>query len=122
MVKLDDWWYGRTWISDNINRNRSIIMEWLVAKLGASAAQYAAGGAAAVGVAWALKKIPNATIKAKFGMLMYGAGVACTLGLAKFKWTKKVYIKTIEPYIVHAIDNIVAHGIQEFVRGLRSDN
>ena len=97
-------------------------MEWLAAKLGAGAAQYAAGGAVAVGVAWALKKIPNATIKAKFGLLMYGAGVACTLGLAKFKWTKKVYNKTIEPYIVDAIDNIVAHGIKEFVRGLRSDN
>ena len=47
---------------------------------------------------------------------------ACTLGLAKFKWTKKVWNKTIEPYVVDAIDNIVSHGIQEFVRGLRSDN
>ena len=76
----------------------------------------------AVVVAFALKKIPNATIKAKLGVVMYSAGVACTLGLAKFKWTKKVWNKTIEPYIVDAIDNIVSHGIQEFVRGLRSDN
>ena len=97
-------------------------MEWLAAKLGIEAVQYAAGGIVAVGAAWALKKIPNKTIKAKFGVLMYGAGVACTLGLAKFKWTKKIWNKTIEPYIVDAIDNIVAHGIQEFVRGLRSDN
>ena len=97
-------------------------MEWLVAKLGVEIAQYAAGGTVAVIVAWGLKKIPNATIKAKFGMLMYGAGVACTLGLAKFKWTKKVWNKTVEPYLVDAIDNIVAHGIKEFVRGLRSDN
>ena len=97
-------------------------MEWLAAKLGVEVAQYAAGGAVAVVVAFALKKIPNATIKAKLGVVMYSAGVACTLGLAKFKWTKKVWNKTIEPYIVDAIDNIVAHGIQEFVRGLRSDN
>jgi len=97
-------------------------MEWLAAKLGVEVAQYAAGGAVAVGVAFALKKIPNATIKAKLGVVMYSAGVACTLGLAKFKWTKKVWNKTIEPYIVDAIDNIVSHGIQEFVRGLRSDN
>ena len=76
----------------------------------------------AVVVAYALKKIPNATIKAKLGVVMYSAGVACTLGLAKFKWTKKVWNKTIEPYVVDAIDNIVSHGIQEFVRGLRSDN
>ena len=97
-------------------------MEWLAAKLGVEVAQYAAGGAVAVVVAFALKKIPNATIKAKLGVVMYGAGVACTLGLAKFKFTKKVWNKTIEPYIVDAIDNIVSHGIQEFVRGLRSDN
>jgi len=97
-------------------------MEWLAAKLGVEVAQYAAGGAVAVVVAFVLKKIPNATIKAKLGVMMYGAGVACTLGLAKFKWTKKVWNKTIEPYIVDAIDNIVSHGIQEFVRGLRSDN
>ena len=97
-------------------------MEWLAAKLGASAVQYAAGGAAAVVIAWALKKIPNATIKAKFGMLMYGAGVACTLGLAKYKWTKKLWNKTVEPYLIDAIDNIAANGIKEFVRGLRSDN
>jgi len=97
-------------------------MEWLAAKLGVEVAQYAAGGAVAVVVAFVLKKIPNATIKAKLGVVMYSAGVACTLGLAKFKWTKKVWNKTIEPYIVDAIDNIVSHGIQEFVRGLRSDN
>ena len=97
-------------------------MEWIAAKLGVEAVQYAAGGAVAIGVAWGLKKIPNSVIKAKFGMMMYGAGVACTLGLAKFKWTKKVWQSTIEPYVVDAIDNIVANGIQEFVRGLRSDN
>ena len=97
-------------------------MEWLAAKLGVEAVQYAAGGAVAVVVAFALKKIPNATIKAKLGVVMYSAGVACTLGLAKFKWTKKIWNKTIEPYVVDAIDNIVSHGIQEFVRGLRSDN
>ena len=97
-------------------------MEFLAAKLGVEVAQYAAGGAVAVVVAFALKKIPNATIKAKLGVVMYSTGVACTLGLAKFKWTKKVWNKTIEPYIVDAIDNIVSHGIQEFVRGLRSDN
>jgi len=97
-------------------------MEWLIAKLGVEAVQYATGGIVAVGAAWALKKIPNKTIKVKFGVLMYGAGVACTLGLAKFKWTKKVWNKTIEPYVVDAIDNIVSNGIQEFVRGLRSDN
>ena len=53
---------------------------------------------------------------------MYGAGVACTLGLAKYKFTKKVWNKTMEPYFIDFMDNVFAHGINEFIRGLRSDN
>ena len=97
-------------------------MEWLIAKLGVSTIQYAAGGIGAVAVAWILKKIPNKRIKAQVGMMMYGMGVTCTLGMAKFKWTKRFWNKTIEPWIVDAIDNIAGHGIKEFIRGLRSDN
>tara|TARA_Y100000310_G_scaffold145758_1_gene145162 strand:+ start:174 stop:467 length:294 start_codon:yes stop_codon:yes gene_type:complete len=97
-------------------------MEWLVGKLGGAAVGYAAGGVGAVAIAWALKKIPNRVLKAKFGALMYGLGVTSTLGLGKWKITKKFWNKTIEPYIVDAIDNIVGHGIKEYIRGLRSDN
>ena len=97
-------------------------MEWLLAKVGASTITYAAGGIGAVAVAWILKKIPNKRIKAQFGMIMYGMGVTCTLGMAKFKWTRRFWNKTIEPWIVDAIDNIAGHGIKEFIRGLRSDN
>ncbi len=97
-------------------------MEWLVAKLSSNVVGYATGGIVAVVVAWVLKKIPNATIKAKFGLVMYGIGISCTLGLAKWKMTKKLWNKTIEPYLIDAIDNIAVHGIAEFVRGLRSDN
>ena len=97
-------------------------MEWLIAKLGKSTITYAAGGIGAVAVAWVLKKIPNKEIKAQFGMIMYGIGITCTLGMAKFKYTKGFWNKTIEPWIVDAISNIIGHGINEFIRGLRSDN
>ena len=70
----------------------------------------------------ALKKIPNKTIKAKFGGLMYGLGVTCTLGLARFSVTKGVWNKVVEPYIIDAVDNIFVHGVSRFVEGLRSDN
>ena len=53
---------------------------------------------------------------------MYNLGVICTLGMGKWKWTKKVWNKTIEPYFVDAIDNILVTGISKFVDGLRSDN
>tara|TARA_R110002096_G_scaffold186293_2_gene365252 strand:- start:734 stop:1033 length:300 start_codon:yes stop_codon:yes gene_type:complete len=85
-------------------------------------AVYAGMGVAGAVVAFALKKIPNKTIKAKFGSWMYSLGVLCTLGLGKWKWTKKVWNKTIEPYFIDAIDNIVVTGISKFVDGLRSDN
>jgi len=97
-------------------------MEWLIAKLGVSTLQYAAGGIGAVAVAWVLKKIPNKQIKAQLGMMMYGLGVTCTLGMGKWKYTKRFWNKTVEPWIVDAIDNIAGHGIKEFIRGLRSDN
>ena len=98
------------------------MIEMITAKLGVKAAAYAGAGIAGVATAWVLKKIPNNTLKAKFGKFMYGAGVACTLGLAKYKFTKKLWNKTVEPYIIDAIDNIFVYGINEFIRGLRSDN
>ena len=85
-------------------------------------AVYAGVGVAGVATAFVLKKIPNKTIKAKFGSWMYNLGVLCTLGLGKWKWTKKVWNKTIETYCVDAIDNILVTGIAKFVEGLRSDN
>jgi len=97
-------------------------MEWILAKMGVEAVQWTVAGVSAAGAAWVLKKIPNDTIKAKLGVYMYGLGVTCTLGLGKWKWTKNMWNKTIEPWVVDAIDNIVANSINEFVRGLRSDN
>jgi len=97
-------------------------MEWLVAKLGVSTIQYAAGGIGAVVVAWVLKKVPNKQIKAQVGMMMYGMGVTCTLGMGKWKYTKRFWNKTVEPYFVDLLDNVIAHGLAEFIRGLRSDN
>jgi len=94
----------------------------LTALVTTKVAAYAGMGVAGVAVAFALKKIPNNTIKAKFGSWMYSLGVVCTLGLGKWKWTKKVWNKTIEPYCIDAIDNILVTGISKFVEGLRSDN
>ena len=85
-------------------------------------AVYTSMGVAGCATAYILKKIPNTTIKAKFGSWMYNLGVVCTLGLGKWKWTKTVWNKTIEPYCIDLIDNVVVTGISKFVEGLRSDN
>ena len=97
-------------------------MEWILAKLGIEAVQYALFGVGGVIIAWILKKIPNKVIQAKLGAFMYGAGVACSLGLGKWKFTKKFWNKLIEPWVIDVIDNIVVNSIARFVEGLRSDN
>jgi len=94
----------------------------LTAKLGSVGLAYATTGVAGVATAFVLKKIPNSTIKAKFGALMYGLGVTCTLGMAKMNLTKKLWNKTIEPWIIDAIDNILVTGISKFIEGMKSDN
>jgi uncharacterized membrane protein YfcA len=97
------------------------MISWITATFGESAMLWV-GSTGAVALAWGMKKIPNDMLKAKFGGFMYGLGVACTLGLAKWKITKSVWNKTIEPYIIDAVDNIVVTGVSRFVEGLRSDN
>ena len=98
------------------------MLEMLAAKLGSQAVAYAGAGVAGVGVAWALKRIPNATIKAKVGKFMYGLGVTVTLGLSKWKWTKGVWNKAVEPYCIDLVDNVVVTGLGKFIEGMRSDN
>ena len=97
------------------------MVEWLTETVGADYT-YAVIGGVSVLVAYILKKIPNQALKSKFGSLMYGLGVTLTLGLAKWQFSKKGWHSLVEPWIVDAMDNIVAHGIREFIRGLRSDS
>jgi len=97
------------------------MIEWLSETLGADYT-YAVIGGVSVLSAYILKKIPNQALKSRFGSVMYGLGVTLTLGLAKWQFSKKAWHSLIEPWIVDAMDNIVAHGIREFIRGLRSDN
>ena len=98
------------------------MLEFLITKVTGKAVAYAGMGIAGIVATWALKKIPNNVLKAKFGNFMYGAGVACTLGLSKFKWTKSIWQKYLEPWVIDAIDNIVVTGISRFIDGMRSDN
>ena len=98
------------------------MLEMFASKVGIKAAAYAGAGVAGIGVAWALKKIPNATIKAKVGRFMYGLGVTVTLGLSKWKWTKGIWNKVVEPYFIDLVDNVAVTGLGKCVEGMRSDN
>jgi len=71
---------------------------------------------------WALKKIPNDMIYSKVESGCYAVGTAMTLGLSKWRLTKDLWNKTIEPYFVDLVDNTVGAAVQGFIKGLKSDD
>ena len=81
---------------------------------------FAGGGASAIAL-WLLKRIPNKDIYSWVETGSYWAGAAMTLGLGKWKFTKKVWNKTIEPYFIDLLDNTAGAAVKGFIKGLRSD-
>ena len=81
----------------------------------------AGGGTSAIAL-WVLKKIPNETIYNTVSKTCFYAGSVMSLGLAKWKLTKKLWNSTIEPYFVDLIENTAGAAVQGFIKGLRSDN
>tara|TARA_Y100000361_G_C11051284_1_gene285344 strand:- start:469 stop:747 length:279 start_codon:yes stop_codon:yes gene_type:complete len=81
---------------------------------------FAGGGASAIAL-WLLKRIPNDDLYSWVKTGAYWAGTVVTLGLGKWKWTKKIWNKTVEPYFIDLLSNTVEAGVEGFVEGLRSD-
>ena len=79
------------------------------------------GGSAAI-VLWVLKKVPNESICSVVETTFESLGKVMTLGLAKWKMTKSVWNKTIEPWFIDLVDNIFGSMIRGFIKGLRSDD
>ena len=78
------------------------------------------GGASAIAL-WLLKRIPNDDLYSWVETGAYWAGSVLTLGLGKWKWTKKIWNKTVEPYLIDLIDNLAGAAVEGFIKGLRSD-
>ena len=80
----------------------------------------AGGGTSAIAL-WLLKRIPNKTIYDTVSKTCFYAGSVMTLGLAKWKLTRKLWNSTIEPYFVDLLENTVGAAVKGFIDGLRSD-
>ena len=80
----------------------------------------AGGGASAIAL-WLLKRIPIDYLYSWVKTGAYWVGSVITLGLGKWKWTKKIWNKTVEPYFIDLLSNTVEAGIEGFIEGLRSD-
>ena len=88
-------------------------MDWLGLSLGLSS-----GGA----LVWILKKIPNDKICSVVEGMFEKVGVLMTAGLTKWSFTKKIWNKTVEPYFIDLVDNLVGGALRGLIKGLRSDN
>lgn len=98
------------------------MIEMITTFFAQQAVQYATGAAGVAAAAWVLKRIPNEKIKAAVGKLFFGLGVAITLGLTKWKFSKPFWNRVIEPWFIDLIDNIAGEAVRQFIAGLRSDN
>ena len=88
-------------------------MDWITMSLGLG------GGSAAL---WILKKIPNDKICAIVEGTFEKLGLLMTAGLTKWKPTAKIWNKTIEPYFIDLVDNVVGGALRGLIKGLKSDN
>ena len=69
-----------------------------------------------------LKKIPNESICSIVETTFESIGKFLTLGLSKWKFSKKLWISTIEQWFIDLIDNIFGSAVRGVIKGLRSDN
>ena len=72
-------------------------------------------------VLWVLKKVPNEHVCSVVETTFETMGKAITLGLGKWKFTKKLWNSTIEPWVIDLVDNFVGGAVRGFIKGLRSD-
>ena len=79
------------------------------------------GGGTTGIVLWVLKKVPNNQITEIVETFAFGCFRTMTLGLSKWKMTKGLWNKTIEPYFIDLLENVVGGFIKGAVKGLRSD-
>ena len=80
-----------------------------------------AGGTSAGLALWLLKNIPNEDLYSWVETGAYWAGSFMTLGLGKWKLTKKLWNSTVEPWFIDLVDNTVGAAVEGFIKGLRSD-
>ena len=78
-----------------------------------------AGGGTAGVILWVLKKVPNDYISEIVESFFYGLGKMLTLGMSKWSMTRGFWNKTIEPWFIDLVDNVIGGALRGFIKGLR---
>ena len=68
-----------------------------------------------------LRAIPNDSICSVVETTFESMGKCMTLGLGKWKFSKKVWNSQIEPWFIDIVDNVFGSMVRGFIKGLRSD-
>ena len=79
------------------------------------------GGGTAGIVLWVLKKVPNQEIANIVETFAFGCFRTMTIGLSKWKFSKGLWNRTIEPWFIDLIENVLGGFIKGAVKGLRFD-
>tara|TARA_R100000781_G_C4016677_1_gene105589 strand:+ start:65 stop:346 length:282 start_codon:yes stop_codon:yes gene_type:complete len=80
------------------------------------------GGGTTGALLFLFKLIPNEDLYAWVKTTFYWLGTTMTLGLAKWRYTKKVWNGTIEPWFVDLLTNTIGAAVDGFLSGLKSDD
>ena len=97
------------------------MLDSVLGMLGENSGLIVGGGGSAI-VLWVLKKIPNKELYSWVESAAYWSGTVCTLGLSKWKLTRKLWNSTIEPYFIDLLENSFGAALKGLLKGLRSDN
>ena len=81
---------------------------------------FAGGGASAIAL-WLLKRIPNDDLYSWVETGSYWAGKMITLNLGSWRFSKRIWNSTVEPYLIDLVDNTAGAAVEGFIKGLRSD-
>lgn len=73
-------------------------------------------------VLFGFRYVPNEKIYGFVRGTFKKLGIAMTLGLSRYKWSKSIWNATIEPWFIDLIQNTVLAAIDGLVAGLQSDN
>ncbi len=95
-----------------------IITAWGTAQIAA----YAGGSILIVIVTWILKKIPTVKIRKAIYDLFFKIGAIISKFFNTWKYTKKIWENTLEPWLVGFLDMLLMSIINGLFDGLRSDN
>ncbi len=98
------------------------MIELITANIFTNIAGYAVGSIVLILLTWALKKIPTEKIRNAIYALFFRIGYSISKFFNGWRYTKKIWENTLEPWLVGFLDMILISMLAGLFDGLASDN